>query len=334
VKANARTFGGPTVRVESELPAELLSGGVWDGESEGEYFFFVEHALSEEAAEVRFEVSWPDCPVRAVVCEGRYVPFSEFDGSLLRFAVDVGGLRPGNSKTLDVHTHFAEPGLTIRVEQNDPVRCAGWYAGRAWPQTQIDAVAHYLFASREIVRALSLPSFLDARGLGYIALMGFETNNPVHGDYPPHWHLIFRWPNFAGSQAPHFYLDERGRNTHNCVTIDGVPGASAEYGPEAWCLLKDRYAADAFAVAVCEDGGIAVTAPEKAVYRMSAYSPGEGVRIFRDDAPIGRMRVANDTREGRMEIRWERDGAAPEVTGSYTEAVAYDALLGARIDRP
>ena len=104
-----------------------------------------------------------------------------------------------------------------------------------YPEIQIEAASHYTFAMRELLKQMGIPAYLHENQLGYMLLLGFETCNEVHTDYPPHWHMIFRWPNFCGSQAPHIYLDQDGKMTENIMYVDGISGVCRKYGPEEWC---------------------------------------------------------------------------------------------------
>ena len=66
-------------------------------------------------------------------------------------------------------------------------------------------------------------------------LMGFDTNFPLgHEDFPPHIHIILRWPHFTGSQAPHFYLSNKGLLEGDvAVTIDGLPQIAKTSFPQS-----------------------------------------------------------------------------------------------------
>ncbi len=97
--------------------------------------------------------------------------------------------------------------MVVRIEHAFLDRRAGKYATGEFPAVQRASALNLEFGLREALRDLKLDREVDSRGLGKIHLMGFDTNNPLgHVEYPPHIHLILRWPHFAGSQAPHFYL--------------------------------------------------------------------------------------------------------------------------------
>jgi hypothetical protein len=326
VKANPGIYGRPEIKIESDFAVQLLEGGVFEEESEGEYYFYVEHEEQDEHREIGFRVHWPNCSVSEVLCELCLVPF-RVDADGFNFTVDVKGFA-GRSKTMDVHTHIHKPGLTINNYQNHPLRTAGRYKCEPYPQCQIDAASHYIYASREVLLALEIPAYLVDNQLGYVALLGFETNSPLHGDYPAHWHLIYRWPDYAGSQAPHFYLNENGENTHNIVTIDGIPGVRGTYNSEEWCFFKDRLAQNAFAIKICQDGGIAIAMPGKPTIRMKPYDQQKGVEIYTDEVFMGTIKVHNDSLQGRMTIQWTKSAAPSPMRDSYEEVIRYHPLLG------
>lgn len=328
IKENPGMYGTPEIVIESDFNVTLLNGGIHKEESQSEYFFFVEYEEKNDSEDaiIGFRIKWPGCSVREVICEENLIPFT-FENSLYHFEIDVAGFT-GKTKTLYIHSRFFEPGMTIRIEQNHPHRVAGKYKNISWPQTQFDAAQHYMYASRIALLALNIPDYLVENQLGYVALLGFESNNPVHGDFPPHWHLIFRWPNYAGSQAPHIYLNEKGENTHNIVYIDGIPGVKRTHEPEEWCYFKDMYARDAFAMKVCADGGLAITAPNKPIIRFTPYHDQNGVEVYLNDELQGFIKVWNDTQKGQMKIQWTKLDGAPLLLNSYQEEIEYHPLLG------
>lgn len=330
VKSAPGVRGAPAVAFESEAAIRLLRTGVFAEESQSDYLFFIEHEEYSVRQLVFFRVRWPGVAVKHVLFERKELEFRQ-EGDDFLFEIDLNGLR-GRSLTLDVHSHLFEPGLDIRVEHNDRLRSSGRFHTIPWPQRQIDAATHYIFASREALKSLGIPSMLAERNGGYVALMGFETCNPYHDDFPPHWHLIYRWENTAGSQAPHIYMDELGNNTHNKVTIDRIPRVQGHYEAEEWCFFKNEFGHDVFAMKVCRDGGVAIAKPESAIFKLTPYDPERGVEVYAGSERVGAVQVKNDTTNGRMRIHWLNAGSVYPASESYEEIIAYEPLLGDTID--
>lgn len=322
VKDTPGMYGMPDIHFDADFYCIPLNDPTYCYETETEFIVYVEHLLLIDACLVtgtfRKDARWrPD----AILCEGQHLAISEENGKI-NFTFEISGLT-GKTRTLYIHTILREPGLTLRIEQNDKSRRAGAYCREEdYPQIQIEAARHYEFAMREMLRMLEVPHRLSEEGLGYMLLLGFETNNEVHGDYPPHWHLIFRWPNFCGSQAPHIYLDETGRITHNLMCIDRIPNVRHTYQPGEWCRLVDLYGRPVTQCRVNEDGGMSVTCDGIHIYTMSAYQQ-EGVTISYNGMRLGLLSTENDTKAGILFIHW-----APELGNGWTETIRYDPLTG------
>lgn len=185
-----------------------------------------------------------------------------------------------------------------------------------------------MFAMREMLYALDLPQYLNRNRLGYLLILGFETNNEIHTDYPPHWHLIYRWPNHAGSPAPHIYLAPDGKMTENACYVDCAHGTHRDYSAGEWCPFVDPYGHDVCAIRINADGGMSITKPMSSIYTMSAYTPDVGVTIYKDDTLIGTIRTENDTDQGIFSVTWNSTGNL-NFHGSYSETIEYNPLTGA-----
>ena len=181
---------------------------------------------------------------------------------------------------------------------------------------------------REMLYALDLPQYLNRNRLGYLLILGFETNNEIHTDYPPHWHLIYRWPNHAGSPAPHIYLAPDGKMTENACYVDCAHGTHRDYSAGEWCPFVDPYGHDVCAIRINADGGMSITKPMSSIYTMSAYTPDVGVTIYKDDTLIGTIRTENDTDQGIFNVTWNSTGNL-NFHGSYSETIEYNTLTGA-----
>lgn len=325
VKREPGFYGIPDIHVDADFYMELIDDPHFCYETENEIVFYVRHTLLTDAclATVWFDTEGK-FEVKAILCEGVYWFFKTENG-VVRFNFEISGLY-GPTRTLYIHTILREPGYTIRLEQNHPGRRAGLYRQETYPETQILAANHYMFAMAEILKQMGIPEYLNSNGLGYMLLLGFETNNEVHGDYPPHWHLIYRWPKHCGSQAPHLYMDENGAITHNVCSVDKLAGVKRVYQTNEWCKFVDSYGRDVCAITVTEDGGMLVTKPNSEVFRMGPYSQ-EGVTIWRNEQRIGTVKMFNDADSGRYSVEWAFDPSNGDVP-DYKRVIEYDPLTG------
>jgi len=328
VKNSYRKIGNPSISFAAPPSAEvrILDGDIFAAESEADYYFYFEHNVQEQVCTVQFQISWPQSAVKAIISEKSLLDFQQQDGQV-QFELDLKDLQ-GRSTSLDYHSFFREPGLSVGIYQNHPMRNVGKFASMIWPQIQIDAAEHYIFATREVLKALGITDGLVRDDLGYVELLSFETSNAYHGDYPPHWHIIYRWTNYAGSQAPHIYMDEQGRNTHNLVTIDGVPKVRYEYKADEWCYFQNEYSREAFAIQICPDGGLAITKRDAEIYKLLPYHTERGVEVVVDQHIVGAMHVHNDPASGVMSIRWSRVDNESNFAATFHERIQYDPLFG------
>lgn len=321
VKDKPGIYGMPEVSFSADFYCVRMENEAFCYETENEFVINTEHLLLADACLVTGtfaeDARWKPT---AVVCEGRRLYLCREDG-MFHFTFEISGLT-GLTKTLYIHSILREPGLTLRVEQNEEGRRAGKYRNGEYPAVQVMAALHYEFSMRELLYLLDVPRRLSEAGLGYLLLLGFETNNEVHGDYPPHWHLIFRWPYYCGSQAPHIYLDEAGRMTHNLMCIDGIPNVRHTYEAGEWCVLVDMYRRPVLRCRVNKDGGMSVSEGRQKTYSMSAYT-AEGVSLYEGEKKIAEIRIDNDTQRGLLRVHKHR--AAQE---DCVETIGYDPLTG------
>ena len=289
-------------------------------ETDTEFVVDVRHFILKDACLVtcQFPVS-EQYSISEILCEGIRLPF-DVANDTYTFTFEISGLT-GPTRTLYTHTILRENGLTLRIEQNTLSRCTGKYSKETYPALQIQAAHHYMFAMREIAHALSLPEYLSEKHLGYLLILGFETCNTIHTDFPPHWHLIYRWPYFCGSQAPHIYLGDQGEMTSNILYIDGIRGVCREYAPGEWCHFVDMYGADLMAFCITDEGGMCVTKPNGDMYTMLPYQEGQGVVVTRNDVPWGTVQVTVSDSEGKAQVDWRSDY-------SFHEQISFDPLTG------
>ena len=289
-----------------------------------EFVFYIEHEKKHDKGDVHvsFELT-NELDIEAILVEKDYIQF-EKNGNHISFKFDISGFT-GSTTTLSIHTRIEEPGLKIRLEHNHIGRKAGMYRNINYPGTQIIAAHHYIMGMREIIRMLNLPSYLANNNLGYMYILGFETNNEIHTDYPPHWHLIYRWETFVGSQAPHLYLGENGETLYNKCYIDGIEGVCRTFKNGEWCKFVDYLGTDVCALCV-KDDGVFVTKPYGDVYHMSNFEENKVV-IKKNDVKIGEIEVADDVKKGIYEIKWTKLSGI-ETPESYIQKIIYDPLTG------
>lgn len=325
VKDKPGIFGMPQISYSADFYCVPLTEPKYFYETEDEIVVYIEHRLLADAclitASLEASENWAPA---AILCEGKRLPWHQ-TGKTIRFTFEISGLT-GKTRTLFVHTLIRQPGLTVRIEQNAEGRRAGQYRIEPYPSVQIDAASHYVFAARQVLEWLGIPEYLSREELGYLLLLSFETCNEVHGDWPPHWHFIFRWPDHCGSPAPHIYMDTAGRNTHNIMYIDKVPDVTYTYRPGQWCPFMDKYGRLLLRLRLEEDGGFSVERPEKGRLTVSAYT-ADCVSIREGDTLLGRIHVKNDTRSGRMLILWKGEGGIDR-----TEQICYDPLTGETLE--
>lgn len=314
-------YGMPKLECSADFYCAVLDGEKYCYETEDEFVFCVEHLLLTDAcivtASFKADGQWEPA---AILCEGRRLVI-EKRGDKFAFSFEISGLT-GGTRTLYVHTLLRRPGLTVRIEQNSPGRRAGVYRSGEYPATEIEAASHYIFAVRRILDKLGVPQYLSENELGYILLLSFETYNQIHGDYPPHWHLIFRWPERCGSPAPHIYMDSQGRMIRNVMYIDMLPNVTYTYKPLEWCPFTDKYGRTLMSCRIEEDGGMSIKREGRSIYTVTAYREG-AVNLLEDGKYIGSLQVKNDVINGKMEIIWRNEAGRTE-----TEIVSYDPLTG------
>lgn len=329
IKAEQKMFGPIEITADADFYCVVQTGDSYFYETESEYVFYINHLVLKDACLVSITAALkPDCQIKRVICENASIVYSQNEETVV-FVIDISGLT-GKTRTLYAHTLIREPGLTLRIEQNDPTRRAGKYKEGKFPDTQVHASIHYQFAVRELVRMMGIPKYLNDNKLGYLLILGFETCNEAHSDYPPHWHIIYRWPTFCGSQAPHIYLDEGGKMLYNRMSIDGISGVSRTYEYGQWCQFVDHLGRSVMAFALQSDGSMVLTKPRDGMYKMSRWYPGEGVNLFKDGVLVGNIKTDNDMEKEMLTVQFSSQVAGRE---SFTEIIQYDLLDGKVISR-
>lgn len=334
VRAEPGTPGKPEIL----LPAgyALEAKGNHEAASPGEYYVFLRGPKGVAAG---VAIRWPGVKVAAVIHGDARLPLKA-DGDRVTCDVPVAAASLRAAwPTLEVHTNLSDKGVPIRIEHNHPDRHAGKFADGPWVDGPARACVNFLFASRTILRDWPLAQQLRQEGKGTISLMGFESNNPLHGDWPAHWHFIYYLPVQAGaptpepkgSCVPHFYMDEKGRVTWCKFDVFGRPDLSRRVEPGDPMLYADADGRVRMAVVIRPDGGVDL-GPEAGRWTYSIVPGGDdggladSVRILRDGKPWRRVTARDDTARGVLSVKVEpldAPGAAEE------DVWPYDPLTGA-----
>jgi hypothetical protein len=335
-----RAEAGEPGRPEIVLPVgyEFLPGERYHVASRAEYYTFIRGPRSEDGIPVT--VRWPGVAIEAVVASNRRLPLERLargdggDGAdVVRFRLPVVAATPdADQSTIQVWSHMpTAPGIRWRIEHNDPDRAAGPWAGVPWPAPQLRAVLHWLVAAEAILRDSGLAAAAAGRG-HFFALMGFETNNTLHPDNPPHWHLSY----YAGdtyrapAHVPHFWLDSAGAVFYNGMDVTGQGRQRLRAGDAGRILDPDGGLV--VTVTIRADGGLDVAPPAGAAYAILPGSDGafvDGVAVRRGGRPWLRVRAEDDVRTGRLAFH-VTDEADP--ARSREARFRYDPLTGVLLD--
>ncbi len=326
----------PAFRVD--LPADcadcsLVSDPAFHGENAREMYFHV-RVPTDRAIVKNIRVDVAGVPIRAVIVEKNRIPFSTASGFV---TFDLPVVPRARSSTVEVQTSLEWPGMALRIEHAFKDRRGGKYASGEFPAVQRAAALNLEFGLREAIRDLKLADEVEARGLGKMHLMGFDTNNPLsHEDYPPHIHLILRWPHFAGSQAPHFYINGKGRLLPDViVTIDGMPHmATTHIGKGVWLPAIDYLGEDLYETLVTDDGGLTLRRPGAASCTLRPIEAGDrgfgsGARADCSSGAVYRIQASDDIERGEIRV-----GVNSQPVEVYRYDVDTATLLSAEPARP
>lgn len=328
VKLLKMTRGNEARPIQIQLPRDcsacsVLHGPFYEGQNAREVFFYLKvPVLRAQIANVKVNVG--DLKVRAIVVEKSYLRFRR-NGNEITFDLPV--VPRTRSSTLEVQTSLDWPGMTVRIEHAFEDRRAGTYATGSWPAIQRQAALNLEFGLRESIRDLGLDREVCERGLGKIHLMGFDTNSPLgHEDSPPHIHIILRWPHFAGSQAPHFYLSNSGLLEGKVkVTIDGLPDIAETLFSQGTPVPAIDYLGETlYEVVENRDGTLTLQRPAVGACTLHPLKHGskgfaDGVKvecttgqtssvIASDDIETGVLSVSVDTKPSEI-YRYDPDTA-------------------------
>jgi hypothetical protein len=297
----------------------LVSDPGYQGENPREIYFHVRVPANASVIRgIRASVGAAD--ISTVIVEKNRIPFSLARG-IVTFDLPVAPR--ARSSTIEVQTSLEWPGIVLRIEHAFLDRRSGRYATGQFPEIQRAAALNLEFSLREAIQDLKLDAEVAARGLGKIHLMGFDTNNPLgHEDYPPHIHMILRWPHYAGSQAPHYYLSDIGLLLPDVrVTLDGMPHiATTQIGRGVWLPAIDYLAEDLYETLITDDGGFVLRRPGGASCTLTPLAAGDGGfaaggLVKCSAGAVYQIRASDDTARGEVRAT---------VNSRPTEVYRYD----------
>src|SRR6478736_2596367 len=82
VKETPGIYGLPQITINADFPVDVKKGGLYEEESESEYYFYIEHEeISEgENGIIGFHIRWPGCSVMEIICEESLLPVHVEEG--------------------------------------------------------------------------------------------------------------------------------------------------------------------------------------------------------------------------------------------------------------
>jgi hypothetical protein len=299
-----RAYPGEPSKPEVTLPAgyAFVPGDKFHVASRAEYYTFVQGPRS--AAGITVTVRWPGERIRDIIWRDNHLSFQRPAADTVTFTVPVTATTTNAEQpTIQVWSALpTPPGLQWRIEHNDPDRVAGPWTTVAWPAGQVTSVISYLVASNAIMIDSGLAATAAAKGHTWY-LMGFETNNTLHTDNPPHWHMTYyAGPNTsAKAYLPHFWFDAQGKNFYNGMDVTGQGRLKYYVGD-----LSPMYDFAGNLVAttmIRQDGGLDIITPDERTYSITPGPSGDlrkDVSVVRDGEPWLVIKTSDDVRNGIM----------------------------------
>jgi hypothetical protein len=333
-----RTWPGEPGQPEIRLPAgySFVDGAQYNVASRAEYYTFVTGPPNASGIEV--EVDWPKVHVRSVVYLESRLPIRRdpVDRHRFRFTLPVTRTSvDANQPTIQVWSYVDRSnGIEFNLVHNDPDRVAGPWPDMPWPGNETRSQTHQVFAAHAILRASGLLAAAAARGHRWF-IQGFETNNTLHTDNPPHWHISYNsGPNFNyPTHNTHFWLNADAENFYNGMDVTGLgrlrhyvgdPAAIYDFETEANGGRGDLVAT----LTIREDGGLDIAAPTGPAYAIAAgrdASLVEEVTVLRDHRPWLRIATQDWSEIGVTTVR--TTGLRHNAEGTL-RVLRYDPLTG------
>jgi hypothetical protein len=329
-----RVRPGDPEQPQVTLPAgyEILPGANYSVASRAEYYTFVR---GPQADGIEIQVDWPGVPIRAVVHQDKRLDLRRRRDGVSFTLPMTQPSADANQPTLQVWSNpDVGPGVYMSIEHNDADRVAGAWTSLPWPEGETRSVIHQLIAARAIFTDSGMPRVAAAKGHRF-ALMGFETNNTLHAENPPHWHISYNsGPDFnARTHNPHLWLNTEGGNFYNGMDVTGM--GRLKYHVDEPAPIYD-FIGDAnngrgnlvVTITIRADGGLDIAPPEGQTYAIAAGRNGnllEEVTVLRGGEPWLRVTTRDLVKMGILVVRI--DGLRNRSHSRY-EVLRYDALTG------
>jgi hypothetical protein len=298
--------------------------------SRAEFYTFVQGEGND--AGVPVSVRWPGERTTAVVQADRRLALAPdpADPDRVSFRLPVYRTSAGaDQATIQVWSHIAgaATGEYMVYEHNNPDRAAGPWTTVSWPAGAVRAVSNWVLACHEILQDSGMAARARARG-HFFALMGFETNNTLHADNPPHWHMsYYPGPDMSATPQtiPHFWIDSLGKTFYNGQDVTGQ--GRSQYRVDNPAPIHDGQSGLVITTTIRANGGLDVDTPEG--LRYSIYSPDgdfrETVQIWKAGTLWRYVTTNDDVKRGIL--RTDARGAGRDPVRETIE-YRYDELTG------
>ncbi|MGX7674622.1 hypothetical protein [Plantactinospora sp. DSM 117369] len=223
--------------------------------------------------------------------------------------------------TIQIWSPVERPvGIEFNLVHNDPDRVAGMWLNSPWPTNEVRSQIHQASAMHTILNASGLKAAAAAKGHRWF-LQGFETNNTLHADAPPHWNLSYNsGPSFSyPTHNGHYWLNSQAANFYNGMDVTGLGRLKYYVGDPA--PIHD-FATDAnggrgdlvATTTILEDGGLDIAPPSGPVYAIAAGRDGT---LIEEDGAARQPAVAARSDRGPLRGRYDdRENHQPAGRGA------------------
>ncbi|MFC5804688.1 hypothetical protein [Streptomyces formicae] len=307
----------------------LVQGANHQVASKLEYYSFI---TGPKSTSVPVTVRWPGERIGSVVShKTRPALTRDETAGTVTFSMPVTSPSASSAKnTLEVFSYLHRvPGTYFRLEHNDEERAAGYYADNPWVGKESRAAHNQLFAAEAVLIDSGLAAEAKARGHHW-TLMGFETNNRLHPDNPPHWHLAYYpgAPFSANGNLPHLWLDPKGRNIKNSMDVAGLGHINYAPGEVAPVRLMDGSNVATLTMRT-KDGGLDIDPGQgRPVYSiiggLARDNLSNSVRVLKDGRPWLWLSTYDNVKTGELYVHKADLSALRWTTLRYN----YDAQIG------
>lgn len=333
-----RARPGEPGRPEITLPEgyEFVPGAKYHTASRAEFYSFVRGPAN--AAGIVVAVRWPGVAVSDVVHMDTRLGIERDVSDRSRFTFQLPVTLPtadANQPTIQIWSHpDRSDGMYVKLDHNDPDRVAGPWLTVPWPGNAARSQLHQLIATHAVLLDSGLKDTAAAKGHRWF-VAGFETNNTLHTDNPPHWHISYN--SGADFDSPthntHFWLNDRAENFYNGMDVTGLGRLKHYVGDPARIFdfvgdANDGRGGLVATFTIRTDGGIDIAPPSGPEYAVAAGRDGtliEEVTVLRGGEPWLRVRTRDRYKIGvlTVQVHGLRDASEGRV-----KVMRYDKLTG------